>query len=54
MKNFFGNGAKEMIENEMKYGVNTGWELQQLQQAGRLGEVNLFLGGKPVPNPFAQ
>lgn len=54
MKGFFGNSVKEMIENEIKFGVNTGWELQQLQQAGKLGEVKLYLDGQLVVNPFAR
>jgi hypothetical protein len=41
-----------MVENEIKYGHNTGWELQKIQEAGRLGEVDFYLGGKLVSNPF--
>jgi len=43
-----------MILNEMQSGSHTGWELQQLQQAGRLPQVNFYQPGQltPIPNPF--
>jgi hypothetical protein len=28
------------------------WELAQLYQGGRLGDVTFVKGGVPVPNPF--
>jgi prepilin-type N-terminal cleavage/methylation domain-containing protein len=31
----------------------TDWEIGQLYQGGRLRDVNLFEGGQPVSNPFA-
>jgi hypothetical protein len=36
------------------YGVNTGWELRKLQEAGKLGHVDFYQGTKSVPNPFAK
>ena len=54
---FFGNNLQEMVINEMRSGSNTGWELQQLQQAGRLPSLNFYQGaGKGVlmSNPFLQ
>lgn len=54
MSGFYGNTTEEMILNEMQSGSNTRWELQQLQQAGRLPEINVFQNGAgtQVPNPF--
>ena len=52
MKNFFGNSVKEMIENEIKFGRNTGWELKKLKEAGRLGDLDLYLDGVLQVNPF--
>ena len=54
MGGFFGDTPSEMILNEMRSGSHTGWELQQLQQAGRLPEVNFYQPGNltPIPNPF--
>lgn len=51
MNVFFGSSTEEMIANEIASGSNTGWELQQLQQAGRLDELNLYFKDTPVPNP---
>jgi hypothetical protein len=31
----------------------TNWELAQLYQAGRMGDVNFVIGGKSVSNPWA-
>jgi hypothetical protein len=54
MGGFFGDTPSEMILNEMQSGSHTGWELQQLQQAGRLPQVNFYQPGNltPIPNPF--
>ena len=54
MGGFFGDTPSEMILNEMQSGSHTGWELQQLQQAGRLPQVNFYQPGQltPIPNPF--
>jgi RHS repeat-associated protein len=52
MAGFFGDTPAEMILNEIQSGSNTGWELQQLQQAGRLSQVKFYLGGTLIPNPF--
>lgn len=54
MGGFFGDTPSEMILNEMQTGSHTGWELQQLQQAGRLPQVNFYQPGQltPIPNPF--
>jgi hypothetical protein len=54
MEGFFGDSPTEMIMNEMQSGSNTGWELQQLQQAGRLPQVNFYQSGQVIPNPFLQ
>jgi RHS repeat-associated protein len=52
-----GATPKEKVLNSIKatdegWGGFTDWELHQLQQSGRLSEVNFFLGGNAVPNPF--
>ena len=52
-----GATPKEQVLNSIKasqegWGGFTDWELHQLQQSGRLGEVNFFQGGKAVSNPF--
>lgn len=54
MGGFFGSTPEEMIVNEMNSGSNTGWELQQLNQAGRLGQVNFYQNGAGtlIRNPF--
>ena len=52
MEGFLGNTTEEMIVNTMNEGTFTGWELQQLKQAGRLGQVNFYKDGILVPNPF--
>jgi len=52
MNGFMGNSTEQMVINEMQSGSNTGWELKQLQQAGRLREVNFYNDGIIVPNPF--
>jgi hypothetical protein len=54
MGGFFGDTPSEMILNEMQSGSHTGWELQQLQQAGRIPQVNFYQPGNltPIPNPF--
>ena len=54
MTGFYGGSTEEMIMNEMRSGSNTGWELNQLNQAGRLPEVNFYQhgAGTSVPNPF--
>ncbi len=54
MGGFFGDTPAEMIMNEMQSGSHTGWELQRLQQAGRLPQANFYQPGQltPMPNPF--
>lgn len=54
MGGFFGDTPEEMILNEINSGSNTGWELQQLQNAGRLPQVKFYQPGQltPIPNPF--
>ena len=52
MGGFFGDTTHEMILNEIGSGSNTGWELLQLQNAGRLPQVNFYLDGILRPNPF--
>jgi len=54
MTGFYGDTTEEMILNEMQSGSNTGWELQQLQQAGRLPQVNFYQNGAGtlLANPF--
>jgi len=54
LDNFVGNSVEEMINNELQIGQNTAWEIQQLQNAGRLPEVNFIQGGQSVPNPYAK
>jgi RHS repeat-associated protein len=56
MRGFFGDTPSDMILNEMQSGSNTGWELQQLQQAGRLHQVNFYQPGQltPISNPFVK
>ena len=56
MAGFYGDTPEAMILNELQSGSNTGWELQQLQQAGRLSEVNFYQPGQsaPIPNPFSK
>jgi hypothetical protein len=43
-----------MVENEIQCGSYTGWELEQLQNAGQLPNVNFYPPGGtvPLPNPF--
>ena len=52
LNGFIGDTVDQMVLNEIKNGRNTGWELQQLQEAGRLGEVTFYLNGNVVANPF--
>ncbi len=49
-----GESPKDMITNVMGSSGNTAWELQQLNSAGRLPDVNFYLNGTttPIPNPF--
>lgn len=51
---FYGGTTEAMILNEIKSGSNTGWELQQLQNAGKLPLVNFYQDGKLLLNPFKQ
>lgn len=53
MGGFYGNSTEEMILNEMASKSYTGWELRQLQEAGRLPEVQFYRdgAGTEVPNP---
>jgi hypothetical protein len=41
-----------MITNEMASGTNTGWELEQLLNTGRLPETDIYVNGEIVQNPF--
>ena len=54
LSGFIGNTTAEMVENEIKCGSYTGWELEQLQNAGQLPNVNFYPPGGtvPLPNPF--
>jgi hypothetical protein len=54
LSGFIGNTTAEMVENEIQCGSYTGWELQQLQKAGELPNVNFYSPGGtvPLPNPF--
>lgn len=54
MSGFFGDSTEDMIINEINSGSNTGWELQQLQNGGRLPDTDFYLPGEtePVCNPF--
>ncbi|MDQ0473500.1 RHS repeat-associated core domain-containing protein [Labrys wisconsinensis] len=52
MSGFFGDTSEDMIRNEMKYGVNTGWELKQLYEAGRIPSVNFYHNDSLIQNPF--
>jgi len=54
MEGFFGDSVEEMIMNEISSGSNTGWELRQLMQAGRLSKAKLYnnRAGIPARNPF--
>ncbi len=48
-----GNGLKAQILDGIKQQRGfTDWELLQIQNAGRLGEVYFYQNGKPVSNPF--
>jgi hypothetical protein len=52
---FEGNTPMDRVLNEIQSGSYTGWELQQLQQAGRLPAVNFYQGagkGILIQNPF--
>jgi len=55
MNGFFGETPAAMIMNEINSGSNTGWELLQLQNAGRLHQVNFYPAGHttPILNPIA-
>lgn len=44
--------VRQLVENEIKYGGYTGWELKKLRAAGRLREVEFWVGGSPARNPF--
>jgi hypothetical protein len=49
----FGSTVQEMVSGQISLD-NGGfsWELQQLQDAGVLPNVNFYLNGAPVPNPY--
>jgi hypothetical protein len=52
-----GATPKDQILDSLKahnegWGSFTDWEVNQLNQAGRLPGVNFYSGGKLVPNPF--
>lgn len=47
-----GSTVQEMVTTEISLGTYTGWELQQLQNAGRLAGVDFFVDGAVVSNPF--
>jgi len=51
---FLGSTPKEMVLNEMRMGSNTGWELQQIQSAGKLSQVDFYIPNttQPIENPF--
>ena len=49
MNGFLGGSTEEMILNEINSGSDTGWELQQLQNAGRLPDTNFYLPGETEP-----
>jgi hypothetical protein len=44
--------VEEIIRFEMQNGGNTAWELKNLRDAGRLGEVDFWMFDSPVANPF--
>ncbi len=55
---FSGAGTYSQVMGAAQWGATplaraTEWEIMQLQQAGRLGDVTFVRGGQAVPNPWA-
>lgn len=55
---FSGTGTYSQVMGAVQRGTTplaraTEWEMMQLQQAGRLGDVTFVRGGEVIPNPWA-